>query len=641
MPDHKNNNVRSDPTVHRAWLNSHAAKQRAGHAKLRSREALWSWARLVTFFSAVGLVISLAGAGFPAFLLGVVPAVLFGVSVRRHRRARERREQADRLLGVIAESLERCDGHVTLVRSHLRPDDPDNPDAVLTPPLEPGPISSLTEQEHDDLDFYAGPVGLFGLLNRTSTGAGARRLRDLIERPCLSVDRITARQEAVRWLDDHPTERLRLSASAAALRGRDAFFDRLTVAVRKAKSLPFPSATLAMRLWSVPSGLFLLVAFGMALTGSYGWGMAALGLLGVNALWFVTVRRDVETRLTPWREVSSAATGWLIAARQGATDLPHTTELAVLRNACAAVTRRELLPAVCKWLPWTESAGMIHTLFNIAIFYDVNVADAILSRVVPNRDKLLAGLAALAELDAMISLACFAWEQPVRCYPALADEPALEITAGCHPLIDPDRVVPNHVRLTATGRVWVITGSNMAGKSTFLRMTAIHVLLGQIGTTAAAEAMRFSPMRLITDLSVRDNLARDESYFLAEVRHLRRMVMPSADGAPVFGLIDEPFRGTNSEEQIAASLAVLAHLIDSPHFFIVATHERRLTELADGQAAANYHFREELDSEGLIFDYTLRPGASQTRTALRVLEREGYPPKLIQRAHQWIADAHD
>jgi DNA mismatch repair ATPase MutS len=85
---------------------------------------------------------------------------------------------------------------------------------------------------------------------------------------------------------------------------------------------------------------------------------------------------------------------------------------------------------------------------------------------------------------------------------------------------------------------------------------------------------------------------------------------------------------------------VLAHLIESPHFFIVATHERRLTELADGRAATNYHFREVLEHEGLVFDYTLRPGPSQTRTALRVLEREGYPPELLRRARQWLSDVN-
>ena len=140
----------------------------------------------------------------------------------------------------------------------------------------------------------------------------------------------------------------------------------------------------------------------------------------------------------------------------------------------------------------------------------------------------------------------------------------------------------------------------------------------------------------MTDLRARDNLSKDESYFLAEVRQLRRMVLSPADGRPVLGLIDEPFRGTNSQEQVAASLSVVEHLQGCGDFYLAATHERRLATLADEQAVKNYHFTEELKEGGLVFDYRLRPGPAQTRNALRVLEREGYPDELLNRAYRWM-----
>ena len=120
----------------------------------------------------------------------------------------------------------------------------------------------------------------------------------------------------------------------------------------------------------------------------------------------------------------------------------------------------------------------------------------------------------------------------------------------------------------------IITGSNMAGKSTYLRTAAVNLLLAQMGSAVCASKMRFSPMRLITDLRIRDDLAKSESYFLAEVRQIRRMLTPIPNAAPVFGLIDEPFRGTNSGERIAASLAVTQHALDSTDFFLIATHEQ-------------------------------------------------------------------
>jgi DNA mismatch repair ATPase MutS len=197
--------------------------------------------------------------------------------------------------------------------------------------------------------------------------------------------------------------------------------------------------------------------------------------------------------------------------------------------------------------------------------------------------------------------------------------------------------VPNDVRLTPASRMWVITGSNMAGKSTFLRMVGVNVLLAQIGSPAVAREMTWSPLRLMTDLQARDNLAEDESYFLAEVRHLRRMVVPPEESGVLLGLIDEPFRGTNSQDQSAASVAVLRHLLRSATLVVLATHDRHLTRLDTDQAVMNFHFREDLSSAGMVFDYHLHEGPAQTRNALRVLEHEGYPPAILADAHAWLS----
>ena len=117
---------------------------------------------------------------------------------------------------------------------------------------------------------------------------------------------------------------------------------------------------------------------------------------------------------------------------------------------------------------------------------------------------------------------------------------------------------------------WV-TGPNAAGKSTFLRMVGVNVLLAQVGAAVAAREMTWSPVRLITDVRIRDDLAHNESYFLSEVRRLRRLVLDTDTNVPMLGLIDEPFRGTNSQERTAAGIALLEHLMASNHLFLIAT----------------------------------------------------------------------
>jgi DNA mismatch repair ATPase MutS len=214
----------------------------------------------------------------------------------------------------------------------------------------------------------------------------------------------------------------------------------------------------------------------------------------------------------------------------------------------------------------------------------------------------------------------------------------LTIKEGRHPLILEQDVTANSISLTPDKRTWVITGPNAAGKSTFLRMVGVNVLLAQTGAAVAAAQMTWSPVRLITDVRIRDDLAKNESYFLSEVRRLRRLVLNGEKDTPILGLIDEPFRGTNSQERTAAGLALLEHLTASPNLFLIATHEELLARVAaEITSAANYHFQEHLHENGITFDYQLRPGAATTKTALRILEREGYPNSLLERARRLLA----
>ena len=114
------------------------------------------------------------------------------------------------------------------------------------------------------------------------------------------------------------------------------------------------------------------------------------------------------------------------------------------------------------------------------------------------------------------------------------------------------------------------------------------------------------------------------------------MICAEGNQSLALGLIDEPFRGTNSQERVAASVALVEHLMETQDFFLLATHEQTLTGLVEGKPAANYHFQEQLGADGEIFDHRLRAGPASQRNALRLLEREGYPPSMVERANEWI-----
>ncbi len=612
---------------------------RAERDARNAKEAAFSWGRLLSFFALLTAWYPFRHSDLQAAAAATTCGIIFTILVRQHRRAREARLSLDRKLALADESRLRLGGRLAVVRGHAPPRASDEDRRVIHL-LEDGPRWELTGQEVDDLDLYAERGGLFGLLNRASTEYGASRLADALEHPLLDTGILDRRQQAVRRLDEDVEARMHAMSGAAALRGQDARLARMRQAIAQAAPLPWGWEIHAMRAWSLVSLVVTLVLTYRMGTGDYAAGAWILLLLALNTLIFRTCANALHAATAPWRDIGDAARGYLSAAVhacEALRDEPgQPRDLAELRSAFQAVVAPAALPRLCRSVGWTDVGGPMHTLFNHLFFYDLHVASAILRTAVPHKDALLSGMAALADLEALCSLACFGWEQPTVCYARFTAGPQVRIERGRHPCVDPRRCVPNSLQLEAAPRVWLITGSNMSGKSTFLRMIGVNALLTQMGAPACAEALTMCPLRLMTDLRVRDNLAQNESYFLAEVRHLRRMVLPPQGEAPLLGLIDEPFRGTNSDEQGAATLAVVEHLKRSPHLFVIATHERKVTELADGRCAVNRHFQENLDASGMVFDYVLRDGPARTRNALRLLAEERYPQAVLASAEDWV-----
>ncbi len=640
MHDH---NDSSNPSSfdHLAWLHAFLTQVQTDRAGLLRREYIWGWARLITFFAAISAWYPFRESTIVGLSLSAALFVVFRYCVLVHRQAKADRELSDQLVIQTQESQRRCSGEIELIRDWRRPAD-DATGYELSPVLQDGHTWHLTPQELDDLDTYTQPVGLFGILNRASTCFGARRLRDLLEHPCLDADRIKDRQRAVSWLEENSAKRLRIMAACALLRDHDRSLTVLVRAITEAKALPHSGAMASMRVWSLVSLAIAVLSLIQLSLGHMGWFYGMIALAVVNGSLYLPIRSMLCKRLDNFKEVALAANGLLRVVGQGCADLPDETILQDIKHALHEVHDKSALPSFCYRVRWSESGGIFHEICNFVFFYDLHVASAILNCVVPKQRQLLSAISAIADLEAMASLASFAYESRATgetCYPSIVDEPTLSIHEGRHPLIPTAQGVANSIQLDSALRMWVITGSNMAGKSTLLRMCGMHTLLAQLGTVAPAHRMTLSPVCLITDMRVRDNLAEHESYFLAEVRQIRRMVKPEVDGCLLLGLIDEPYRGTNSSEQIAASMAVMEHFLMSHHFFLVATHEQQLTDLADThESASNYHFQENLGAHGMVFDYRLHTGPATTRNALLVLEREGYPQTLLDRARAWITE---
>ena len=234
------------------------------------------------------------------------------------------------------------------------------------------------------------------------------------------------------------------------------------------------------------------------------------------------------------------------------------------------------------------------------------------------------------QTEALIALANFAWLNPAYTFPTITPDHSslLETTGLGHPLLDHDARINNDFHIAQVGTVNLITGSNMAGKSTFLRSVGINLALAFAGTTTCTQTLTTRPLRLFSVIKVTDSVADGFSYFYAEVRRLRQLLdaLQDEDPTPVLYFIDEIFRGTNNRERLQGSQALIREIATHSAIGIISTHDLELVKLeSEIQHFHNYHFREEIIDGKMAFDYALREGPCPTTNALRIMELEGLP----------------
>jgi DNA mismatch repair ATPase MutS len=235
-------------------------------------------------------------------------------------------------------------------------------------------------------------------------------------------------------------------------------------------------------------------------------------------------------------------------------------------------------------------------------------------------------LEATGELEALVSLAAYAFERPLDTFPELVEEgPCFAATALAHPLIPERQRVANDLTLDGSTRLLVVSGSNMSGKSTLLRAVGVNTVLALAGAPACATRLTLSPMSVGATMRIHDSLRAGESRFYAEIRRVRSLMDLSGGARPVLFLLDELLQGTNSHDRRIAAEAVLRGFLDRGAAGLISTHDLALAEIADALAprAVNVHFQDELTAEGLRFDYRLRPGVVTRSNALALMRSIG------------------
>ena len=215
-------------------------------------------------------------------------------------------------------------------------------------------------------------------------------------------------------------------------------------------------------------------------------------------------------------------------------------------------------------------------------------------------------------------------------------EGELEIEEAYHPLID--EPVKNSI---CASKSVLLTGSNASGKSTFLKTVALNTLLSQTVYTACAQYYKAPVYRLFSSMSLKDDLENGESYYIVEIKAIKRIMEAAAEydetvQIPIICFVDEVLRGTNTTERIAASSQILKSFADKGVLCFAATHDLELTEILK-EDFENYHFAEEVSGNDILFNYELQPGRATTKNAIRLLQLMGYDPSIIKKANEQAA----
>lgn len=272
--------------------------------------------------------------------------------------------------------------------------------------------------------------------------------------------------------------------------------------------------------------------------------------------------------------------------------------------------------------------AMFYEYLDILFLFEINIYYLLIGQLRNSREEIRQLYETIGELDAMQSATSYRLSIPHRVKPKWIDNKHyMAYKAVYHPLIEDP--VANDIRIDRFNLL--VTGSNMAGKSTFLKTLGINQVLAQTLNFCCADEARIGMFQVISNMRREDDLSTGKSYYLVEVERIRELLGHSRQPTPHMILIDEIFRGTNTIERVAASCQVLRYLNEGNGIVVASTHDLELVDLLDGHYAF-YHFHEIVTDQHLDFDYKIQKGPGSSRNALAILRLLKYPESIVDQA---------
>jgi MutS domain V/MutS domain III len=601
----------------RDLYSQHLSDRQSEAASLRLRERRVSIVRLLLIVAAIGIAFWNAAAA-------LVPIAVFVVLVVVHERIVRARKRAENGAAFYERGLGRIDG---------------------TWQGKGDAGTDFVDDHHPyagDFDLF-GKASLFELISIAVTRAGRARLAHWLKEPSRDAREIASRQAAVLELRENVTLREDVTLAStevtreieSAKLGQWSAMPPVVVGgAERIAAMVLPTATVLLFLITLPSLIARLV-----------------GLTHPEAV----LRLGMFANISPWPMLLLIVATLVLGRRLNPRTEPIVTAveraepaLALLAGVLARLEREtftsERLVALHDRLRGEASAAsqeierlrklvalldarrnQFFAPFAVLLLWTAHVALAIERWRMRSGARIGDWIESVGEIEALMSLASFAFEHPTFAMPEIVAAPPLFDATGLgHPLIPADRRVTNDIRLDDTLRLLVVSGSNMSGKSTMMRSAGIAAVLAMTGGPVCARSLRVAPTAVGASIRIADSLQENASRFYAEILRIRQVLDASKQG-PLLYLLDEVLAGTNSHDRRIGAEAIVRGLVERGAVGLVSTHDLALAQIAEslGARAANVHFEDHIEDGRVVFDYRMRPGVVTKSNALALMRSVG------------------
>ena len=476
-----------------------------------------------------------------------------------------------------------------------------------------------------DLDLFGNNNSLFQLINRSCTDYGRQLLIRIFEEPLNDKKAIEERQEIVKELREKPELLHHFRVSGLIKTGTKTDYEEIKEFARSERFIAKHKLWIGLS-YLVPSIWVLAFILAFTIQIPFNWWVWLYVLTFVLSESLAKKINRLQQYIGKKADILNSYTG-LIRIIENETFTSEGLKIIQRQFAGkekASASIRQLAQLISELEQ--RSNMLAHILLNPLLLWDIRKAIRIEMWKEKAGEDLISWMQGIGEFDAYTSLGLFSFNHPDYTFPNFTETYFQVNGKGLrHPLLNREACVENDVSIDNAPYFLIITGANMAGKSTYLRTVGVNFVLACMGTCVCAKEFSLFPAKLVTSLRTSDSLNDNESYFFAELKRLKMIINRLEDGEQLFIILDEILKGTNSLDKQRGSLALVRQFVRLQSCGIIATHDLLLGELEKDfpDHIKNYRFEADIENDRLQFSYRLQTGIAQNMNASFLMKKMG------------------